>query len=66
MDCFIPETLQDPAESLKVSIIEHAHKVLAISEIKVMVVLPTIQAVYDFGQLLRARAKTQKTALGKG
>ena len=38
-------------------------QVLAISEIKVMVVLPTIQAVYDFGQLLRARAKTQKTAL---
>ena len=36
-----------------------------ISEIKVMVVLPRIQAVYDFGQILRARAKTQKTALGK-
>ena len=30
-----------------------------------MVVLPSIQAVYDFGQILRARAKIQKTALGK-
>jgi hypothetical protein len=36
-----------------------------ISEIKDMVVLPSIQAVYDFGQILRARAKIQKTALGK-
>jgi len=36
-----------------------------ISEIKAMVVLPSIQAVYDFGQILRSRAKIQKTALGK-
>ena len=30
-----------------------------------MVVLPSIQAVYDFAQILRARAKTRQTALGK-
>lgn len=34
-------------------------------QIKVMVVLPTIQAVYDFGQLLRSGARGKRTALGK-
>ena len=34
-------------------------------KIKAMVVLPTIQGVYDFGRLLRTCAKNKKTALGK-
>ena len=33
--------------------------------LKAMVVLPTIQAVYDFGQLLRAKARGRRTALGR-
>ena len=32
-------------------------------QIKAMVILPSIQAVYDFGQLLKVVAKGKKTAL---